>query len=574
MAKLIAVDLGSHRVKLAVYEGAFGRYQLEQLASAPVPQAVNEAPGRDARLAALQTALLDLPAAGRPAWVTAWPAERTSIRHLTLPFGERAQVEKVLPFEVEGLVPFDMEDMELRHDVLQLAPGDSEVLAAVVERQGLEALLSQLAEAGCDPRSVDIDAASLSMYAGDGVQAVVDLGHSRTIVSVCRDGQLIAARALDGGGRALSLALARARRCSLADAETRKHKADIGPGAAGARATPASVEWEDEERTSPGTSTAAGASKNLAVAAIPPGVEPTGPAPASDDSDGAILRKAFLPQLAELRSTLISFEDALSVEIDQLVLVGGGRALSGLRGLLATTLGVPVSMPDPVDDGQGLDPGSWALARAMGRRASTGKSLPLELREGGLRFKGDLYIARQVGLYGGVFAACALLAGTGMFAVRSVQLNKEIASLDEQIRSAVVDTFPGEVSPDRIRTPGDAMAIMAEKTLEVTTRVETLGAIVQDEPPTVALLRDLSVAMPPPDQARIDVDELSVTDSTITVKAETDGYETATRIESSLQAKPRFHAAQKGDEKKTRGGAVSFKITIPRDAEDGASEEG
>ncbi|RME23493.1 MAG: hypothetical protein D6798_13410, partial [Deltaproteobacteria bacterium] len=351
MAKLIAIDLGSHHVKLAVYEGAFGRYQLEQLIAAPVEQGVEAPPDLSARIAALRVAVGRLPPAGRPAWVTAWPAERTSLRHLTLPFGERAQVEKVLPFEVEGLVPFDMEDMELRHDILHLAPGDSEVLAAVVERAGLQALLAALAEVGCDPRSVDIDAASLSMYATDGVQAVVDVGHTRTIVSICRDGRLIAGRALDGGGRDLTLALSRARGCSLSEAEGRKHRASIGPtgpeasppDAAAGAATPTAVEWEDDDHTTPASP--AGGSRNLAAAAD---------ATATDHDDGAILREAFLPQLAELRSTLISFEDSLSVEIDEVVLVGGGRALAGLRELLQATLGVPVRMPDPVDDGQGL----------------------------------------------------------------------------------------------------------------------------------------------------------------------------------------------------------------------------
>ncbi|NOY25918.1 MAG: hypothetical protein GXP62_08615, partial [Oligoflexia bacterium] len=64
MAKLIAIDLGNHRVKLAVYEGGFGRYQLEQLSSARVDQDQDQGPDREGRLRALTTLLDDLPTGG------------------------------------------------------------------------------------------------------------------------------------------------------------------------------------------------------------------------------------------------------------------------------------------------------------------------------------------------------------------------------------------------------------------------------------------------------------------------------------------------------------------------------
>jgi hypothetical protein len=57
------------------------------------------------------------------------------------------------------------------------------------------------------------------------------------------------------------------------------------------------------------------------------------------------------------------------------------------------------------------------------------------------------------------------------------------------------------------------------------------------------------------------------------MKAETDGFESATRIESSLQRTDRFKSAQKGDEKKSKDG-VRFTITIPLGVESDAASEG
>lgn len=557
MSKLIAVDLGSHRVKLAVYEGGFGRYQLEQVLGARVDQDEAEAPTQGARLATLADLLRQLPAAGRPVFAAAWPAEQTSLRHVVLPFGDKAQVEKVLPFEVEGMVPFDLEDVELRHHLLRQEAGESHVLVSMVEREPLLAWLAGLHGAAADPRTVDIDADVLGELAQEGVQAVVDLGHSRTLVSLCQDGQVVAARALDGGGRQLTLALVQALGLSWAEAEDRKHVATITMAGATASA-PVEVEWEGEETTSPG----------LAVGRPP--------RPLAPDQDGAVLGQALLPLLAELRSTLISFEDGMGTEIDEVLLVGGGSHMGGLRDLLANTLGVPVRLTDPgTGPNARPDPGAWALVHGIGARACRGKPGPLELRQGALAFKGDLYVLRQVGIYGGVFAACALLAGTGMFVVRAVQLERQLSALDAEIAQAVADTFPGEIDPAKVDSTSKALAIMTEKSLEVTTRVEALGSILTDEPPTVTLLRDLSQAMPAHSDARIDVDELALNSTAITIKAETDGYEAAARIESSLQATARFKGARKGDEKKARGGGISFTVTIPRQVEDSsAGEEG
>ena len=118
-----------------------------------------------------------------------------------------------------------------------------------------------------------------------------------------------------------------------------------------------------------------------------------------------------------------------------------------------------------------------------------------------------------------------------------------------------------------------ALAIMQEKTTATANRVEAMGSILSDEPPTTTILTDLTENVPPPEQARIAVSELSISETTITMKAETDGFETATRIETALQKNERFKAAQKGDEKKSRDG-VRFTITIPLGVEGDAGSEG
>ena len=82
-----------------------------------------------------------------------------------------------------------------------------------------------LSEAGADPKVLVVAADLLGAYADSGVQAIVDLGHTRTLVSLCRDGHVVGCRALTGGGRDLTSALASAHGLSWEQAENRKHAA-------------------------------------------------------------------------------------------------------------------------------------------------------------------------------------------------------------------------------------------------------------------------------------------------------------------------------------------------------------
>ena len=88
----------------------------------------------------------------------------------------------------------------------------------------------------------------------------------------------------------------------------------------------------------------------------------------------------------------------------------------------------------------------------------------------------------------------------------------------------------------------------------------------------MATLSQLSTALPDHKTARIDVRELVVSDKSISLKAETDGYDAAANIEQSLAANERFKRAKKGDEKKTRNG-IQFTVSIPL-GDDDAGEEG
>ena len=80
----------------------------------------------------------------------------------------------------------------------------------------------------------------------------------------------------------------------------------------------------------------------------------------------------------------------------------------------------------------------------------------------------------------------------------------------------------------------------------------------------------VSDSVPPHNKAVLDVNDLTINEAGITIRAETSGYEAAATIESALQSNERFANAKKGEETK-KGDKLSFSVSIPFEVEE---EEG
>jgi general secretion pathway protein L len=117
----------------------------------------------------------------------------------------------VLPAEVEGAIPFDLEDVVWDHSILSQGDGKTEVLVAVVKKTALQGILAGLAEAGVDPRVVTFAPVALGALAerklladgGEGVTALIEAGPDRAELCLLYGDKLLLARALATSGSAL-----------------------------------------------------------------------------------------------------------------------------------------------------------------------------------------------------------------------------------------------------------------------------------------------------------------------------------------------------------------------------------
>jgi hypothetical protein len=297
--------------------------------------------------------------------------------------------------------------------------------------------------------------------------------------------------------------------------------------------------------------------RTLFFRSIPNGVSP----PEGMDYSEALASKddkylSFL--INSIRRTLINFEDKFGLDTDEVIVSGGGINIPNMTDLLREELGVPLqkaSLP------KGL-PSEWALAYALGKKAAgETNGREFDLRVGSFAYQGNLKRVEQLLTMSAIVSILALIGSAGWYVFQYQALKKEITKVEENIATEVALAFP-DLPENILSSPSTALSLMQEEVTEAYNKLEKLGSIISDEPPTLTLLKDLSEGMPPHTQARIDVNELIISKTSINIKAETDGFQTATAIETALKKKPLFKQAQKADEKSKRDG-IQFSIIIP-----------
>ncbi len=588
MARVIGIDLGSHAVKLAVMEGRLGKTELVEVRaqSVPAPQPVAlppppspvleegetqppappppppPSPGLGARLSVLAEMLEDLQLDENTTFAVALPADKASVRVLPMPFADRDRVAKTLPFELESYVPFELEDFILDWRIHPMDEG-ALVLTAMARQKMIGDLLDGLQSVGVDPKHLVLDADVLGAFApAQGTQAVLDLGHERTILCLVQDGEVRATRALSKGGLTLREGLMAKTGMNAMQAEAAKRSVTLGQGTGiPGPAAPVLIEaeWDNDQKTDPfgqqETHT-----PNLAL---------------SQKHDVPLaLMQSLEPLLAEIRATLMSLEDELRLGVDEVLITGGSAGLSGLGGVLSRDLGVPVRRVDLGPAAQELgDADRFGLAVVLAQKAGgiTGGTA-LSFRKGPFEFKGDLAIVRTALGVGMLTLLMFGIAGTGLFLFKAASLNGEIADLHEQAGEEVHEVFT-DVSMAELETDGEPRSVVTTRYVEAQLRMESLGATVGGEPPVLSTLQMLTQQSPKSTEAPLDISDLTITESTVSFKAETNSFDSVSRIEKAMQAEPRFSQAKKANETKA-GNGIRFDMSIPLESESDEEDEG
>jgi general secretion pathway protein L len=510
MARILGLDLGSHCVKGMVVDPRPGA----QAAFEEVRR------GEGDRAETLKAALTELLGRLPPAdqVVVSLPGPTLATHLVSLPFSDPKRVEATLPFEVEGQLPFDLDEAAFDYQPIgaPAADGKTDLLVGVVRKTELVSLLATLAEAGVDPRIVTHPAVAYQnllahLPVPEGFQqpvAILDMGHERTSLAIgTPDGALAFARTFAGGGKELTRALAQ-------EFRTDPHEA---------------AHWKESS----------GAMGDAAQG------------PDAERASGAFIR-GLQPILRELRPSLKAYGARSHRTVGRIFLCGGSAKLPGLAEQLEKDLGIPVEPLRLKETAgalpEGAGPSAMQCFALALRGKQTGPRAPrFNLRRGELAFKGNYdYLREKVGRLA-AFAASILILLIGLGIVRNVVLGRVETRVDDQL----------------CRTTKQALGTCEknyDKALNML-RGEKSPAAALPQMTAVNLLAELTSRIP--EDAHAQLDQVVIDLDRITLRGQSENSKQIDTVFNALKGYPCFKDVKQGKLERSRDGQhMSFRFDI------------
>ncbi len=232
MALILGIDIGARSVRGALLKTSLRTLETERYLEVPRMDLAPDSPPMAGVNAAIAELLASLPSAP-DGIIAAIDGSRISLRRVKIPEAARKRTQEVLPFELDPLLPFPVDEAVVDYQEVEIRDGQLDLLTACVPEGVVEEALAQLAEVGLNPRELAVGAAAL-----DGLLAtlnppageawlLLDIGQNHTDVCVVRNGACELARTIDEGMEAIR-ARPQAMKHNLSHS-VMKYRADGGP---------------------------------------------------------------------------------------------------------------------------------------------------------------------------------------------------------------------------------------------------------------------------------------------------------------------------------------------------------
>lgn len=513
MRKVLGLDLGSHSVKAVeihqTLQGLVVAQQRSLLLGDEEGEPLDDRLREFAREHGFATDHV----------ICALPGDRLSSRRLTFPFRDGKRLSQAVPYEVEGQVPFDLEDIFVDWERVGGDKSKTEILATVAPRAEVVKFLRLLREADLEPRVVEADGLVLGNLAAmvplPGTRLLLDLGHRKSTLSLSLDGRVVSTRTIHLGGLALTQALARERGTSLAEAERQKCEQGIFADGAGR------------------------------------------------DSAAAV---AVLDRLVrELVRTLSGLEPLLGgpavARLDEITLLGGTARLHRLDAYLAQRTGVATTRLEvpPAAGGAtvlaGGDPLVYTSALALALRGTFQARTRMNFRKEDLAWRRDFRAAvgEEFVWTGRLAAAAAVLLALSLGTSIALQ-SRRASHLQGIVASEYASAFPGQA------VPANVMGAMRDALKSAHDRADFLGVYASNLS-ALDILTELSSHVPP----EIDVvfEEVGIDPNVVRIRGYSKSFEAVERLKTELAKVPGFSQVQVSEiQTDARRGGKSFSVTL------------
>ena len=496
-------DIGARALTLAVVNRGLKGVRIERAVTRRVPEGA-EGPVETLR------ALVREAAPGAQPVALGVPVQAVSARAVTLPFTQREKLDAVLPSELEGQLPFELDEVVVAASLVSQAEGRSRLLAAAVPKTTLRARLEEAARAGLDPRVVTVDAEALAHAAEVWLPLRPDLA------LIHLDDRWISVALLDG----------------------RRLRAMRG------------VPWDGE------AARRAAAESGIEAEALR---EATIYRHARDDADRASAPRAADALVPALRTAVDELRRTLHTDVADSGRRVGAMALSGLwsdlpevGAFLADALGLElVAWPSVPIGGAPRPLAPVALAAGLALAGLARDRGRIDFRRGEFAYGRERAGVRKRAMTAGVMAALVLAAGVADLGVRAAGKERRYREVQDRVRAAFQDALPGVTTivsePDQLQAAIDTLAKQR--------------AFLGGEVGALDVLLKLTDAIPK--DSGIAVSDLTIDQDKVRIEAETASFDWVNRIEGALSKAPFVGRIVVSDAKTTADQSkVRFLMTI------------
>jgi type IV pilus assembly protein PilM len=470
--------------------------------------------------------------------VTAIPGHLVSTRVLKLPLPE-SQVAKVLPFELESHIPFDLDEILVDYHLIRGDKSSSIVLAAAAKKTTVGEHLALTKGAQIEPAFIGLDSLYLSnlnqqiLKNDAGTYAIVDIGHTKTSVCIIHDHQVQYVRTLFTAGITVTESIRTDLDLTLPQALQAKHDHGI-------------LELPGRPLKSPDL-------KRLSDA----------------------IQKTIDPVLRELIQTLQAYRAQYASILDnppsveRIYLTGGTTLIRNLpeyikaaTGLEAERLNLFASRTDDSTragaDREPVFAQSVGLGlRAAIRGAAARKVSGINFRQSEFSFARDMSDVKKKAAFFGKWALAIFMAAL----LHVVFKYENYARQGSEINKVCFQDFK-RIVPDEKKPPKDcaaALKILRDRIGKYRAKQDVLTAGL-NEMTALGVLREISARIP--DDIPLDTQELSIDRNKATLRANTDSFASVDRVISVLREFQNFQKIDKGDIRDSADGKKVFSLTI------------
>lgn len=486
--RILAVDLGSWSVKAVEMESRFRRLDILDFHEVKLP--LEKKDPTFLYKHAVEQLLSKLPSHPERI-VCSMPAAQVALRVMSFPIKQRKKVEQMYRFELEDNVPFRLDDAIIEHHVSKIKDG-SLVVAGIAPKHLIQKHLDWLNSIGIDADwltfdgmgalniALAIEAQKEEEQRAAGATLLLDIGHSKTTLSVIDYPSTKFFRNITWGGASLTKTIAMNLNVSSEEAEALKLK-------------------------------------TLTLGANPN----------SGDELTASAIQATNPFLTELNHTIASYRNIFKQEIASISILGGTSKTNGIDEYLQNRTGLPTTRLKPFsvlevkEDIKKFDQArfteSWGRGLALGRKAEflfnfrkeeLAKQTSLsEVKD----FFGNPHIIK-LAQYLGILALILFMHVN--FA--SYFAEKEMNTANEELKKVFQDTFrtvPQKLRGGLLANPEQLRKFIEQKNRELEQKLKMLS---KGKTPVLGIIRQITDSFPK--TVRVDVNTLQVDDRNLLIE--------------------------------------------------------